>query len=184
MRRQGNYQGCLRITRCFALSSAALWLMVGVLVAGNPSASASGTKQTCFSKLLRPPHGVTSVMLVPHKTEVLTKGSYRAVKGCDNWQRLGRYKVQIKQSGRWRDLAGNFWYPTNQGVADKNAAYKFGFLDFATRSVHEECIRGHWQRARVRFLNLVRNTKTGKIAARGKIKNQRVKIGQTAHCEA
>jgi hypothetical protein len=175
-----------------AQSVLALGVLTGLaalMPAASASASAStttetnGTKQECLSKLLQPPHVTKAVMLIPSKAEVLTKGSYDGVEGCDNWQRQGKYRVQIKQSGHWADLEGNFWYPTGgSDVADKNATYKFAFLAFATHDVHEQCVNGHWEPARVRFINFVKEVNTGKVVAHGKIKNQPVRIEPSTDC--
>jgi hypothetical protein len=144
----------------------------------STAASASGTRQECVPRLLQPPHVIRGpVMLDPKKTEVLIAASFIGVKGCDSWQRLGKFRVQIKQQGRWLNLNGNFWYPTEgRDVPDKNEAHKFGFLDFATDNVHEQCMNGHWEPARVRFINFVKSVKTGKVVAHGNIKNHPVKI--------
>jgi hypothetical protein len=113
-------------------------------------------------------------MLNPSKAEILTKGSYNSVEGCDKWQRQGKYRVQIKQSGHWADLEGNFWYPTDE---EENKDHKFAFLALATHNVHEQCVNGHWEPARVPFINFVKEVKTGKVVAHGKIKDQRVSFG-------
>jgi len=159
----------------------ALAAVAGLVLLALPSSRAQA--DGCLSKLLQPPHVTKAVMLIPSKAEVLTKGSYSDVEGCDNWQRQGKYRVQIKQSGHWADLEGNFWYPTGgSDVADENAAYKFAFLAFATHDVHEQCVHGHWEPARVRFINFVKEVKTGKVVAHGKIKDQPVKFKSSAAC--
>ena len=122
-------------------------------------------------------------MLIPQKTEVLITARFNGVEGCDSWERLGQFRVQIKQQGRWLDLNGNFWYPTEgRDVPDKNEAHWFGFLDFATHNVHERCVKGHWEPARWLLRNVVRNAKTGKVAAIGKTANHRVKIKPNPNC--
>jgi hypothetical protein len=152
----------------------------------NPLAidSASATKQACISKLSQTPHVTQAVMYNPgrQKMEVLTKASYSAVEGCDSWQRIGKYQIQVKKPGGWTDLEGDFWYPTDQDVADKNKAHKVAFLDFATHGVYEKCVKGHWEPARVRFINFVKSTATGKQAARGKITDHPIKIEPSGTC--
>jgi|GEM_PF-4466860 len=151
---------------------------------GARIATTSATKEQCLSKLLQPPTVTRGpVMLIPQKTEVLITARFNGVEGCDSWERLGQFRVQIKQQGRWLDLNGNFWYPTEgRDVPDKNEAHWFGFLDFATHNVHERCVKGHWEPARWLLRNVVRNAKTGKVAAIGKTANHRVKIKPNPNC--
>lgn len=133
-----------------------------------------------MAKLLQPPHDITAAMLNPHKTEILTKGTYSGVEGCDSWKRLGKYRVQLKQRGQWRDLNGNFWYPLDPEKGGNNEAYGFCFLDFDTHDgVREEREHGHWQPARVRFINFVKNIKTGKVVGHGMIKDHPVTLGNS-----
>jgi hypothetical protein len=155
-------------------------VLMGALVIGLlmivPGAQAGGNKQKCLSELEQPPHNITAKLLNPHKTEILIKAFYTGVEGCDSWQRLGKLRVQLKQHGKWADLNGNFWYPLTSAKY-KNTAHGFGLLDFDTHDgVREEREHGHWQPARVRFINFVKNVETGKIVGHGEIKDQPVKI--------
>ena len=118
-------------------------------------------------------------MLDPHKTEIFTKGTYSTVERCDSWKRLGKYRVQLKQHGQWVDLEGNFWYPTYEY---ENKFHKFCFLALPTHGIREEREHGHWQPARVRFINFVKDVKTGKVVAHGEIKDQPVTFGYSGPC--
>lgn len=167
------------------------WLVtVGLLMVGltliAPSAGAAragGAKQECLRELERPPHDIRANLLIPKKTEIFIEAFYSGVEGCDAWERLSRFRVQLKQRGQWRDLNGNFWYPADgTDVPDKNAAYGFCFLDFATHGIREEREHGHWQPARVRFINFVKNVETGKIVGHGGIKDHPVTLGYTGPC--
>jgi hypothetical protein len=156
-------------------------LMVGPL--GEAGARAGGDKATCLSKLEQPPHDIKAAMLNPHKTEIMIEAFYSNVEGCDGWDRLGKFRVQLKQRGQWRDLNGNFWYPTDSDKGGKNEAHGFCFGDFETGDgVREEREHGHWQPARVRFINFVKNVKTRKIVAQGKIKDHPVTLGYSGPC--
>jgi hypothetical protein len=122
-------------------------------------------------------------MLNPHKTEILIKAFYSNVEGCDGWDRLGKFRAQLKQRGQWRDLNGNFWYPTDSDKGGKSEAHGFCFLDFETHDgVREEREHGHWQPARVRFINFVKDVKTGKVVAHGEIKDQPVTFSGSTPC--
>ncbi|HEX7245086.1 MAG TPA: hypothetical protein VF245_05920 [Solirubrobacterales bacterium] len=161
----------------------AAFMLAALLIGSSAVASASGTKQACLSKLLQPPHEIRSVMYKPgRRPEVITKASYSDVEGCDSWQRQGKYRVQIKNSGHWADLEGDYWYPVDGDIADKNKAYKIAMGAFATRDVFEHCVNGRWEPARVRFVNFVTSATTGKVVARGKIKSHPIKIEPSAHC--
>lgn len=151
---------------------------------GDAGARGGGNKETCLSELERPPHDITAVMLNPHKSEIAIKAFFSGVEGCDSWKRLGKFRVQIKQHGQWRDLNGNYWYPTDgRDVPNKNAAHGFCFLDFATHDgVREEREHGHWQPARVRFVNFVSDVNTGKIVAQGNIKDHIVTLSGNSAC--
>lgn len=156
-------------------------LMAYTTALAGPATGA--TKEQCLPKLLQPPHLTEAVMLNPSKAEVLFKGSFSGVEDCDSWRRLGKYRVQIKQAGHWLNLEGDFWYPTGgSDIADENAAYKFAFLAFATHNVHEQCVNGHWEPARVQLRNSVRNAGSGKIAAQGKIAIHPIKFKRTTVC--
>lgn len=151
--------------------------------AGGAVARVSTAKQKCLQNLERPPHDIRANLLNPKKTEIFIEAFYSGVEGCDAWKRLSKFRVQLKQRGHWRDLNGNFWYPADgTHVPDKNAAYGFCFLDFATHGIREEREHGHWQPGRVRFINFVKNVETGKIVGHGGIKDHRVTVGYTGPC--
>ena len=136
----------------------------------GPVAAASSTK--CITRLERPPHDVSSVMINPARTEVKTTGTYGAVPGCDSLQRVAQHRTQIEQGGHWLGIEGSSWYP----VTDKNDKQSFSLLDFATTGVKEKKVHGHWEPAREQFHVIVRDSRTGRIISRGKIKNYPVKI--------
>jgi hypothetical protein len=154
-------------------------LLLALPASASTAAIARGTRQECMAKLLQPPYDITSAMLNPRKTEIFTRGTYIDVEGCDSWKRLGKYRVQLKQHGQWVDLEGNFWYPTYEY---ENKFHKFCFLALPTHGIHEEREHGHWQPARVRFINFVKDLKTGKVVAHGAIKDHPVTLGYSGPC--
>jgi len=159
--------------------------LAALMSAASVSAAAltSDTKQQCLPKLLQPPRVTKAEMIKPGRTlEVFVKAAYNGVKGCDAWERLGKYKVQIKQAGHWTDLEGNFWYPVDFNADPKNTAHEIAFLAFATHGIYEECVNGHWQPARVLFRNSVRRPGTKEIVAQGKVKSHPIKIEPTTAC--
>lgn len=160
-------------------------LVAGVVLVSQAEARADSARQQCLQELERTPHDIRANLIVPQQTEISIVAFYSGVEGCDAWERLSKYRVQLKQHGQWRDLNGNFWYPTDgRDVPDKNAAHGFCFLDFATDEIHEEREHGHWQPARVRFINFVKNVDTGKIVGHGDIKDHPVTLGYSGPCGA
>lgn len=143
---------------------------------GRPSlteigASVNGIGQACLRKLEKPPIHVKATMINTDKTEVLTTGEYSNGRACGDLRLEGKYRVEVKQPAGWTGIEGSFWYPTKPTQDGK-----FSFIAFATHGIREERVNGHWEPARVQFFNFVKNIATGKVAGRGKTKNQPVKI--------
>lgn len=114
--------------------------------------------------------------------EILVTAAYGGVQGCNGYRRLGKYREQIKQSGRWVNLGGNFWYPAAVPSHENNQAHEVGILGYPTNGIYDQCVHGHRQPARVQFRNEVKSTKTGKIVAVGKVKSYPIKIEPSPTC--
>jgi hypothetical protein len=136
------------------------------------TASASGAKQACIRKLSKPPHGAHGKMTHPgtlHQ-ETLLRAKYGAVKGCDAWQRVAKYREQIKRGGRWINPIGPTWYSAEFPSSHSNDRHSLTITNFATTDSSDKCVHGRRERARVQLRSFVRNAHTGKIVARGKMK--------------
>ena len=167
-------------------------LVVLVIAALLPTlAVGRTTKQHCIGQLLQPPHVTKAIMYNPGghgneagsgKQEVVITAAYKGVKGCGGWKRLGKYREQIKQSGRWVNQGGPYWYPSGIPSEEGNDAHEVGILGYPTNAIYAECIRGHRQPARVQFRNLVRSVHTGKVVAKGRIKSHRIHIEGGSSC--
>lgn len=140
-------------------------------------AVASGTKPDCMSKLLRPPSVEEALLERAGYTgaeSLLVKARYNSVPGCDNWQRLGKYRTQVKRSGHWLNREGGpWWIPTTPRQSNEALTASFGG---SGGKYVDRCVNGRREPVRVQLRNFMRNRATGKVVAAGKIKNWRVTI--------
>lgn len=141
-------------------------------VLAQPVAGASGAKQACIQKLSKPPHGAHGKMIHPGTLyqETLVRAKYGGVEGCDNWQRVAKYRDQLKRNGHWINPVNPIWYSAEFPTSHSNDPHSLTITDFATTDSIDNCVGGHREPARVELRSFVRNAATGKIAARGKIK--------------
>jgi hypothetical protein len=160
------------------------FLLIAALALSSPMAPAgayqSGAKQSCIRELSKPPHNIHATMTKPgvKGQNTVVRASYGGVEGCDDWQRLGKDRLQLKRSGRWIDWRGSalLWYPAEYAGRHSNEAHDLSFSDYAISGIYAECVRGHREPARVALCSFVRNVHTGKIAARGNVRYKRIQV--------
>ncbi|MGH7488427.1 MAG: hypothetical protein ACREMY_22940 [bacterium] len=110
--------------------------------------------------------------------DTLIQISLEAVEGCDNRQRLIKVRTQLKRNGHWIVTSAAIWLPIGNGGALSNQAQKEVGVGLSPHSSEDldRCVNGRREPVRVQFKNEIRNTRTGKVVKRSKIKNYRIEV--------